>query len=705
MRNISSFLIAIVILGCGGGGGGGGEGAPPGGNNPCSKEVTRGFSSSFDAPFDFTTRTGGAGISLGQVSNATVRVAESDSISYGEVVTDSSGIVTIKACGYEGPLLVTYEGRNGATYQDEALATQVAVPFGPGQKLRAFVSKLDAHVGVTPFTEAAVQYLERQGKGFGPGLVAPTAAEINNANTLVQALINQNLPLENQIQSITRLPWISGSGEEIPNNERGKHGLVVSGFVQATAGYNATVTAASGPALEATKQLAADLADGTFDRQKTIAGNSQPISDASTATYTVDRFRTAVPAAIGALSQQFGSPEVKARTFVVDQMPLALRSGTSIQGVTNDTPGLPLFGTSEHYVWLEVMSDGSIRTIHPVTRAEFARETRARFKHLTADRYTALALTEDGRVFGIGDNSVGQLGLGNTTPVISTWTELASPPWGSTVKVTQVFSVSDGSLARLSDGRVFGWGKVAIPPDPGVFQPPTGYPSNGKAAPYTTPQLVRNSDGTPVTNAIEVFGNDYSYFILTSNGSLSAWGNNVINRTSGLNGRLGTGDSVSWLSQLKQVPSLSQITTVTSGPKAVFALRGDGSVWAWGNNFPAGGQPGTILGDPSFTGEFRSIPGVVPGLTNVIGIAASGATAFALLKDGRLMYWGSLPADVTSGTNLDVAPNPRRHVATPSEVPIPNRSGLRFVRLEKLGTGAVFALTTNNEPITMFGTN
>src|SRR5439155_11480555 len=55
---------------------------------------------------------------------------------------------------------------------------------------------------------------------------------------------------------------------------------------------------------------------------------------------------------------------------------------------------------------------------------------------------------------------------------------------------------------------------------------------------------------------------------------------------------------------------------VASGWSHVVALKADGTSWSWGAN---GSHQ---LGDPNFTGSRRATPAQVPGLTDVVAIAA-----------------------------------------------------------------------------------
>lgn len=104
-----------------------------------------------------------------------------------------------------------------------------------------------------------------------------------------------------------------------------------------------------------------------------------------------------------------------------------------------------------------------------------------------------------------------------------------------------------------------------------------------------------------------------------------AWGANG-------SGQLGTGDTVNNL--LRPSPTLEledEIVAIEAGVHSVYAISADGSVYSWGEN--SDGQ----LGDR--TRVSRSTPRRIPGLSNVIAVAAWDAV-YALKSDGTVWTWG-----------------------------------------------------------------
>jgi alpha-tubulin suppressor-like RCC1 family protein len=83
-----------------------------------------------------------------------------------------------------------------------------------------------------------------------------------------------------------------------------------------------------------------------------------------------------------------------------------------------------------------------------------------------------------------------------------------------------------------------------------------------------------------------------------------------------------------------QLAELSGVTQVSAGALHSLALRSDGTVWAWGNNWF--GQ----LGNGTTNGASPSAPVQVPGLTGITQVSASGFQSLALRSDGTVWQWG-----------------------------------------------------------------
>ena len=122
-------------------------------------------------------------------------------------------------------------------------------------------------------------------------------------------------------------------------------------------------------------------------------------------------------------------------------------------------------------------------------------------------------------------------------------------------------------------------------------------------------------------------GNSHTSVVKTD-GTVSVWG-------TGFSGQLGDGTSGGSASARApvQVPDLSGVEKVEDGNGFVYALKSDGTVWAWGTN--SSGQ----LGDGTNAIE-RTRPVQTVGLTNVIGISGGDFYGAAVKGDGSVWVWG-----------------------------------------------------------------
>jgi len=113
---------------------------------------------------------------------------------------------------------------------------------------------------------------------------------------------------------------------------------------------------------------------------------------------------------------------------------------------------------------------------------------------------------------------------------------------------------------------------------------------------------------------------------LSTDGYPSAWGSDS-------SGQLGDNATTTEKGP-SSGPALTGITQIVAGRGSSFSLavKKDGTVWAWGAN--SSGQ----LGNNSTTTS--KVPVQVPGLTNVIAIAAGASHALALKSDGTVWAWG-----------------------------------------------------------------
>jgi alpha-tubulin suppressor-like RCC1 family protein len=115
--------------------------------------------------------------------------------------------------------------------------------------------------------------------------------------------------------------------------------------------------------------------------------------------------------------------------------------------------------------------------------------------------------------------------------------------------------------------------------------------------------------------------------VLTSDGDAFTWGY-------GFHGQLGHGNRGNQLVP-KRVEGLTNVMDIAAGDACSLAVVDAGSVYTWGFNYC--GQLG--LGDHG-GGTNRNVPTEVPGLNEVVAVAAGFAHSVALSRDGTAMACG-----------------------------------------------------------------
>lgn len=178
------------------------------------------------------------------------------------------------------------------------------------------------------------------------------------------------------------------------------------------------------------------------------------------------------------------------------------------------------------------------------------------------------------------------------------------------IALVKSYGSTGHGLAIRANGEVWGWGGNQ-----------SGQLGNGATTVVAEPAPMKDGAGATVANAVAVAGGGFQSLVLRSDGVVLAAG-----------GYPGDG-STSFRAFAAPVPGLSSIVAIACGAGAAYAVRSDGTVWAWGDNtFGA-------LGDGTTT--LRTSPVQVTGLSNIIAIAAGAHFALALDANGDVWAWGS----------------------------------------------------------------
>lgn len=213
-----------------------------------------------------------------------------------------------------------------------------------------------------------------------------------------------------------------------------------------------------------------------------------------------------------------------------------------------------------------------------------------------------VVLRSNASVWAWGNNSYGQLGIGNNTGQTAPTQVLG---------LSAVKGVSVGewhTLALTQDGRVFAWGLNS-----------SGQLGDGTNDNRNLPVQVLGLSGIQAISA-----GSYASYALGSDGKVYAWGSNGT-------GELGDGTNTSRNTPVAVV-GLSGVAQVAGGWAFALARRSDGTVWGWGYN--SDGE----LGDG--TREQRLTPVRVQNVSGATFIAAGDWQSYAIVAGGRVRSWG-----------------------------------------------------------------
>ena len=233
-----------------------------------------------------------------------------------------------------------------------------------------------------------------------------------------------------------------------------------------------------------------------------------------------------------------------------------------------------------------------------------------KFKSVSTAGPSSFAITTNGNLLAWGNNSNGQLGLGVQYNIVNIPTRVGkSDEWN-------FIAAGDGHvLAIMENSSIYSWGinrygELGIK----IF--------GDKTAPV---RIEKNSTFLEVTTGQGSTG------LLKSDGTVWTCGQTSGNNVIPFN--LGGIGPISYNSSFVKLENLNDVKTIASGFTHSFAIKNDGTLWAWGyNNY---GQ----LGDGTVNNSKVAL--LIGSSNNWKSIGAGLYYSVGIKNDGTLWSWGN----------------------------------------------------------------
>lgn len=147
-----------------------------------------------------------------------------------------------------------------------------------------------------------------------------------------------------------------------------------------------------------------------------------------------------------------------------------------------------------------------------------------------------------------------------------------------------------------------------------------------------------------VTNAVDAAQAGAVIFALRKDGVVIAVnGGNVDTQMTGIDFDDYTNYVVQPRSPLAPLPSISRVVSIAATSSNMFAVKQDGTVWAWG--YAGTGYGGTVRPNNTYR------PVQLAGVSGAAAVSASYQTVYVLLADGRVVAWvGNSSGQLGRGT-------------------------------------------------------
>ena len=296
-------------------------------------------------------------------------------------------------------------------------------------------------------------------------------------------------------------------------------------------------------------------------------------------------------------------------------------------------------------------SAGSEKLVYFVTNIEQGTdENPSIVAPMTASgRAHTIVLKQDGSVWAFGSNTYGQLGIGTVDNVIQNVPQrltffddlrkVEESSDGTLIStgenVVKVYAREYHSVALTDKGNVYTWGlnnrgQLGLGYDPSV--------RDMVMSPERVSLTDSNGKTVELTDIVKVSVGTYHTVALSRSGIVYAWGWNDY-------GQIGndSNSSQSYSSTPVIVKSLNKVVDISrgSGGQTVYAIRYDGSVWAWGSNdsgqIDVNSINTKIYREPT---EVKLKVGNTDYSNDVVRIYTGLNHSAALLNDGNVITWG-----------------------------------------------------------------
>lgn len=302
--------------------------------------------------------------------------------------------------------------------------------------------------------------------------------------------------------------------------------------------------------------------------------------------------------------------------------------GTSSPIVVNDTSNTPTSYTL--YVWAGLTGDNTA-----ITRSSPV-QIGSNSQWMVSG---PINIKSDGTLWTWQGNSYGQLGLNNTTTQSSPTQVGSLTDWTPAAGQESIGYNGMTTFIVKSNGTLWAWGRNSRYGDPAHPE----YDVSSKGFLGLSDGIAHKSSPTQVgalNNWLKVncqYGfSNFNAAAIKTDGTLWTWGQNGVGQLG-----LGVSGSGTYKSSPTQVGSMTNWSKIAVGGYCAYAIKTDGTLWAWGNG--SGGQ----LGQNNTNGI--NSPVQVGALTNWTHIWSNGQGTVAL-GGGKFYYWGGFYDTFSSGS-------------------------------------------------------